>query len=377
MLCKRWDIFIRPSSANRSDENAPGAETLQNRITTSHTRPAMNTVRSHLIDKIAQGYRAAQVLFVAVRLGLFDALGKRSMTAVQLAKALRADQRAIRMLSDALVSLGILVKRGAAYANSRLSESFLLKNSPTSQQALIIHNAALYERWACLFDAVKTGTPVPSEVEDRRLRRDVLAFSRAMAASGSIQAAETAAKIDLRSAKRMLDIGGGPGVYAIAFARRWPKLHVTVLDCAEAIALARENIKKAKLAGQVTTLIGDAFEVDLGGPYDFILLSNVVHQYGPESNMRLIERAAQALAPGGRLAVKDFVLRNNRTGPVGASLFGINMLVNTPRGDCYSGKEIRDWMRSVGLRPSGTVRLRYPSVVVLGRKPQLTVENGG
>ncbi|MDH7502951.1 MAG: methyltransferase [Verrucomicrobiota bacterium] len=337
----------------------------------------MNTVTSHVIDKIAQGYRAAQVLFVAVRLGLFDALGKRSMTAAQLAKALQADQRAIRMLSDALVSLGILVKRGPAYANSCLSQSFLLANSPASQQALIVHNAALYERWARLFDAVKTGRPVPPDVEDQRLRRDALAFSRAMAASGSIQAAETAAKIDLQSAQRMLDIGGGPGVYAIAFARRWPELHVTVIDCAEAIAVARDNVKKAKLAAQITTLIGDAFEADLGGPYDFVLLSNVVHQYCPEWNMRLIERAAQALAPGGKLAVKDFVLRNSRTGPVGASLFAINMLVNTPGGDCYSGKEIRDWMRRAGLRPVGTVRLRYPSVVVLGRKPQLTVENGG
>lgn len=329
----------------------------------------MKTVTAHAIDKIAQGYRAAQVLFVAVRLGLFDAIGKRSMTAVQLAKALEADQRAIRMLSDALVSLGLLLKRGSAYANSQLSRSFLLKNSPTSQQALLVHNAALYERWACLFDAVKTGRPVPPDVGDQRLRRDAMAFSRAMAASGSIQAEETAAKIDLQGAQRMLDIGGGPGVYAIAFARRWPKLHLTVVDCAEAIAVARENIKKSKLTDQITTRVGDAFEADLGGSYDFILLSNVVHQYCPEWNMRLIKRAAQALAPGGKLAVKDFVLRNNRTGPVGASLFAINMLVNTPRGDCYSGKEIRDWMRGAGLRPAGTIRLRYPSAVVLGRKP--------
>jgi len=337
----------------------------------------MNNVTSHAIDKIAQGYRAAQVLFVAVRLGLFDAIGKRSMTAAQLAKTLKADQRAIRMLSDALVSLGLLLKRGPGYANSRLSMSFLLKNSPASQQALLVHNAALYERWACLFDAVKTGRPVPPHVGDQRLRRDAIAFSRAMAASGSIQADETASKIDLRGARRMLDIGGGPGVYAIAFAQRWPKLRVTVVDCAEAIAVACENIKKAKLAGRITTLVGDAFEVDLGESYDFVLLSNVVHQYCPEWNMRLIRRAAQTLAPGGRLAIKDFILRNNRTGPVGASLFAINMLVNTPRGDCYSVKEIRDWMRGAGLRPEGTVRLRHPSAVVLGRKPQLTVENGG
>lgn len=328
----------------------------------------MNQASPNPISTIANGYRSSQVLFTAVRLGVFDALDKKPMNAVHLAKAVGADKRAIRMLADALVALGLLLKKRQTYANSRLAQTFLIQRSSVSQTPLILHNACLYERWACLYHTVKTGKPAPPNVPDLPVQMDASHFARAMEASAITQAPETIEKIDLRGVQTMLDIGGGPAIYAIAFARRWPSLHVTVVDCPEAIAVANANIRKAQLEHRIRTLAGDAFKLDLGGPYQFIFISNVVHQYPPELNRRLIARAAAVLAPRGKIAVKDFILNSGRKGPVGASLFAINMLVNTPKGDCYTIEQIRSWMRRAGLTPTGTIRLADPSRVVIGRK---------
>jgi SAM-dependent methyltransferase len=191
-----------------------------------------------------------------------------------------------------------------------------------------------------------------------------------MASSAALQARETAAKLDLRPARKMLDIGGGPGIYAIECARRNPHLRVTVFDRPETLQVARENIARARLKSRVRTRAGDAFAGSLGRGYDLILLSNIVHVYGPDANRELVRRAARALVPGGRLCIKDFLLRPDRTGPERVSLFAVNMLVNTAGGDCYTLPEIKGWLLNAGLEFERATRLDRPSWLVIGRRHQ-------
>jgi len=320
------------------------------------------------LDQIANGYRASQILFTANRLGLFAALAKEARSAAQLAQALSADLRATRILCDALAALGLLRKRGNAYANSSLARAFLLPARPRSQNALFLHGAALYERWGRLYDVVKTGKPVPRQAVDPRLLGDERTFAQAMASSASLGARETAAKLGLAGVRTFLDIGGGPGLYAITFARRNPRLKAVVFDDAPTLEVAQANIAKAGLAERIQTQAGDALQDDLGAGHDLVLLSNVVHSYSAADNQRLVAKAAQALAPGGRLAVKDFLLAPSRTKPQKASLFAVNMLVSTTGGDCYTAAEIKQWLRQAGLAVGPVIKLTPPTQIVVGRK---------
>jgi cyclopropane fatty-acyl-phospholipid synthase-like methyltransferase len=188
------------------------------------------------------------------------------------------------------------------------------------------------------------------------------------ASAASLSARQTAAKLSFARVKTLLDIGGGPGFYAIAFARRNPRLKAVVFDNARTLKVARANIARAGLTGRIQTRAGDALQDDLGANYDLILLSNVVHSYSAAENQRLLARAAQALAPGGRLAVKDFLLNASRTGPEWASLFAVNMLVNSPGGDCYTVAEIKRWLRRAGLAAAAVLKLTPPSQIVIGKK---------
>lgn len=314
-----------------------------------------------LLDRVANGYRGAQVLFTAAQVGLFAALGRQTLSASQLSQKLGLDPRGTRIVCDALVALGLMRKVAGGYANTAWAHRLLLPDGAQSQHGLLLHGASLYQRWAALPQVLRTGRPVRQHTHPK-------AFAWAMASSAALAAAETAAAVDLSRARTMLDLGGGPGLYAIAFARRWPGLRVVVFDQPDTVAVARQYIAQAGLQDRVCVAAGDAFEDELGRGFDFVLLSNLIHSYSAADNRRLIRRAARALAPGGRLAIKDFILNPSRTGPVWASLFAVNMLIHTAGGDCYTAAEIRAWFRATGLRPAGTVRLRPPSQLLLARR---------
>jgi SAM-dependent methyltransferase len=336
------------------------------------------------IDALASGYREAQILMTAVRLGLFEALAPSaaddpadaSADADTLAERLGADPRGVRILCDALAALGILEKHGGPngrYRNGEGARTALLPGGPRSKVAMLRHGARLYERWARLYDAVLSGAPVPEEAIDPRLASDERSFAAAMsdvARESAIKAADALEALGaLEGVRRILDVGGGPGHYAVELLRRLPEARGVVLDGRQTVAVARETAERAGVADRFEGRSGDAFGDDLsaGGPFDLIFVSNLVHIYSAAENRRLIGNAARALAPGGHLAIKDFLLDDDRTRPVGGSLFAVNMLVSTEAGDCYTVNEVRGWFEEHGLSPGPTIDLTRQSRLSLAR----------
>lgn len=320
------------------------------------------------LDELAMGFQQAQVLLAAHRLGLFTALGNHQHTAGELAAAIEADRRGTRILCDALAALGLLAKSGDRYANGAEVCEHLLPDSPRPLGAMLHHRALLYERWGKLYDAVKTGTRVADEAVDPRLLGDDETFARAMADLGRESARLTADALDLDGVGTLLDLGGGPGVYAIEFARRRPDLRAVILDKPCTAAVARETIALAGLADRVAVKPGDAFTDDWGGPYDLVFTSNVLHIYSEADNRRLVARAAAALAPGGRLVVKDLFVDPGRTTPAAGALFAVNMLVNTEAGDAYTIEEVESWMTGAGLTPTDVREVAHHSRLVIGTR---------
>lgn len=321
------------------------------------------------IDAIAGGYRAAQVLIAANRLGVFPALEEGTNTTESLAEFLGASPRGIRILCDALVSLGLLEKVNEVYRNSPLAYEYLLPGSPKSQVAILNHTARLYEKWGKLYDAVKSGTKVPDEVLDPRLLNDERSFALAMADVGRLSAKQMVEALDLSGVRNLLDVGGGPGLYAIEFARAVPELHATIFDDEKTLEIAKENIERAGLSDRVSVRAGDALQDEFGEGYDFILLSNFVHIYSYGRNREIVQKCARALLPGGQICLKDFFLDSDRTSPAWCALFAVNMLVGTEEGNCYTFDEVREWLENAGLALESIQDMAAQSKVIFGRKP--------
>jgi SAM-dependent methyltransferase len=170
--------------------------------------------------------------------------------------------------------------------------------------------------------------------------------------------------LDLRGVKRALDLGGGPGTYGIALAKRG--IDVTLFDLPDTIEIAHEMIRKAGVRN-VTFRGGDFHFDDIGNGYDLALLSQVLHSHSPIENRALLGKVFDALAPKGTIAIHEFALAEDRASPIAGALFSVNMLVNTTEGRSYSPKEMSGWLMKAGFGRIKKVGLG-DTVVMTGRK---------
>jgi len=175
------------------------------------------------------------------------------------------------------------------------------------------------------------------------------------------------AALDLDGVRRVLDVGGGSGAYAAAFAGAKPGLEAVVFDLSEVLPLTRRFLAEAGMLDRVGLVAGDYERDALGRDFDLVLLSQILHSQPPHANRALLGKAAAALRPGGQLVVQEFIMDEDRAGPPFNTLFALNMLVNTEAGDTYTGAEVQDWMEAAGV--TGVMRrdFAFGTTILAGR----------
>jgi len=294
-------------------------------------------------------YWESKVLLTAVKLDIFGVLAGGGRTAAEVTRRLGADPKATGLLMNALVSIGLLRKEGERYTNAPEAQEYLVKDSPTYAGHLLLLQDAEWENWGKLESVVRTGrSPVKDHLfrTDPKLAENVLMVLHRVA----LQHAPTLAKqIDLSSSRTLLDLGGGAGTHAMAFCQAYPNLAATVFDLPETLPTTERLIKEAGLEGRIRLLPGDFNRDDLGGPYDAVLMSDILHYQGAEANAALVRKVRGALAPGGRLVIKDRFLDESGTSPAWTAVFAVHILVNTEKGRCYTMAEATQWLKDAGF----------------------------
>jgi SAM-dependent methyltransferase len=308
----------------------------------------MVTLTPTALRELAMSFQASRVVLTAFELDVFTALGDEARSSGEIAGELGADPRGLDRLLNALVALGLLQKDRDLFRNAPVSAQFLVRGRP-DYMAGLHHTVHLWDSWSGLTRAVREGTPAIREDINERGDRWLEAFIGAMHWRAQAQAAAVAALIDLSWVRRVLDVGGGSGAFSIAFARQQPGLEAVVFDLPNVVPLTRRYVEEAGLSTRITALVGDYTRDDLPAGFDLVFLSAIVHSNGPDENRALVRKAAAALAPGGRVAVLDWVMCADRTAPTVGALFALNMLVATTAGDTYTEDEMRAWLESSGL----------------------------
>jgi 2-polyprenyl-3-methyl-5-hydroxy-6-metoxy-1,4-benzoquinol methylase len=169
---------------------------------------------------------------------------------------------------------------------------------------------------------------------------------------GPARAVVETVPVDAARPLRVLDVAAGHGVFGLAFAERYPRAEITGLDWPAVLEVARENAVSAHAAERYRTIAGSAFEADLGGPYDLLLIPNFLHHFDPPTAERFLTRARAALAPGGRAVTVEFVPDEGRVTPVPAAMFALVMLCTTAAGDTYTFAELDAMFRRAGFSAS-------------------------
>jgi predicted O-methyltransferase YrrM len=303
------------------------------------------------IQGLASAWQESRALLAAVELDLFTHAGA-GATAPEIAALARTDPRCTDRLLSVMVTLGFMEKRGGRYYNSPGADEYLVRGRERYMSNLH-HLAHTFRNWATLAEAVRAGTAVVDtrwESDDRRE-----AFIEAMHRRARFEAEGLAARLALSGARRILDVGGGSGVYSMAMCRAREGLEAVVLDLPEVTRLTRRYVAEAGLEDRIRTVDGDYLTADFGvSKYDLVFFSAIVHINSPRENQSLMDRAFAALRPGGCIAVQDFIMEDDRLDPPSGALFALNMIVNTRAGDTYTRSEVAGW-----LDQAGCVNVKY------------------
>ncbi len=322
----------------------------------------MNTPSWHpgTLLAISGNYWQACTLHAAVKLDLFSALNQEALTAEQMANKLNADLRGLRMLLNALVAMDLLIKKDNRFYTDQAARNFLDRSSPQYIGHMILHHHHLVPSWSQLDQAVQTGKKLrpPVTVSDEQRRE---AFLMGMYNLASQQAPQIASQIDLARRRRLLDLGGGPGTYAIHFCKQYRKLKAVVFDLPSTQPFAEETIHRHDLSDRIQFLEGDYLTDDIEGCYDVIWISHILHAESPATCEKLIEKAVAALEPGGALLIHDFILNDSMDGPPFGALFALNMLLGTSEGQSYSEKQIGEMMQKAGVIQIQRLAYRGPT----------------
>lgn len=297
----------------------------------------------------SRSFQPVCVLTAAVVLDVFSPLHSKPMTAGALANELGADPRATAVLLDALVALQFLSKQDEKYSVPEDVARLLAEQSADNVLPMVRHLANCLRRWVELPKVTQTGKCADTGSSIRGADADREDFIGAMNLISKSVAAGVIDKIQPLGFRHILDVGGGPGTWSIAFLRAVPEARATLFDLPAVIPIAKQQFAEAGLTDRVTLIGGDFYTDTLPEGVDLVWLGAICHQNSRQQNRDLFSKVHAALADDGFIVIRDMVMDPSHTSPVGGALFAINMLVATEGGGTYTFGEYREDLCAAGF----------------------------
>ena len=297
---------------------------------------------------LSRNFMECRVLLTGAELNIFTCLAK-SASCRELAEKHGWHERPLTVLLDALTAIGMLIKKDGLYSTNPVLLPILRSDSQQTILPMIRHAATMWKNWSNLTRIVtKTGGVEGTSGSFKDLS-DQKAFIGAMHVVGSLLAPKIVQAVNPGPAHRLIDVGGGSGTYTIAFLQAYPEISATLFDLPEVVDMGRARITDAGLMDRVTIVAGNFYTDSLPAGHDLALVSAIIHMNSPEQNVDLYKKIFDALVPGGRIVVRDHVMKPDHTAPKSGALFAVNMLVGTPGGGTYTYDEIKTGLTASGF----------------------------
>jgi hypothetical protein len=323
------------------------------------------------VMRVASAYWNSSILHVANALDVFTRLSKEGpATAAEMAKRCKVDERGIEMILMGCINLGFLEKKNGKFHNTPLAETFLVEGSQRNQRGIVSMFKDWVLPWSKLEQAVRTGKPVVEKQHDHGEEATRI-YITGMLHRGIPQAYLLADEVDLSGRKKMLDVGGGPGIFSIIMCQKYSGLKGVVLDLPQTLRVTRDIIRDWKAEGLVSTQEGSYMDEGYGSGFDVVLTSSMISQEGPDIVKHILRESYKAMVSGGIILIQEQFLDDEKTGPMLPVQVGLNQLIHTPAGRAYSAKEVAAFAQEIGFRSLSYRPLPDPSpfTLITGYKP--------
>jgi len=330
-------------------------------------------------DNILQlgfAFWGSKTLLSAVELGVFSELATQPLTAEQLRERLQLHRRSARDFFDALVALGMLQRDGDLYRNTPETDHFLVRGKLSYIGGILeMSNERLYPFWGSLTEGLKTGLP-QNEVKtggtglfealygDPERLRLFLAGMTGLSMGASLAIAQ---KFPWEKYQTVVDVGGAQGGLLVQLALAHPHLQGTNFDLDVVGPIFEEYVAANRLSERLKFQPGDFFNQPLPTA-DVITMGHILHDWDLEQKRMLLDKAYSALPEGGALIVFEALIDDERRQNAFGLIMSLNMLIETPGGFDYTGKDCSAWMRDAGFRETRVEHLIGPDSMVVGIK---------
>jgi C-methyltransferase len=320
------------------------------------------------------GAQATAVVSTSIRLGVFAALASGPAGVDEVAARVKCPARSTRILLNALTVLGLLVKEGATYRLGPMAEGSLVPGRPgyAGDMANINGHPLMWEALGRLKEAVQSGGTVleqHAETPGHPFWEDFAKYTAGFSTMTAMAVEKSVHDFVASKPKvRVLDVAAGSGMYGFTMLQN-PNVELTSLDWPNVLVHTRKRAEEMGLdAKRVKYLEGDLFQVDFGGPYDVIILSQIYHHFDEATCVKLTRKVAAALAPGGKAVIHDFVTDDEVKNPA-AAMFSVTMLVWTRQGEAYSANDYERWLLEAGLSKPKTAPFEgSPTSILVAEK---------
>jgi len=324
--------------------------------------------------QLAWGYAAPLMIEAGVRHRVFDLLDGSPKTIEEVAAASGASVRGIRALMNALAGIQLLAKNAdGRFTLTAESAAFLVSAKPGYLGGLIGHTSTpMLPKWLELSETVRTGKSAIAVNREGQGAAFFQNFVEDIFPMSYPAAQRLADVLDLASAKKpvkVLDLAAGSGVWGIALAQRSPFVSVTAVDWPGVLDVTRRVATRLGVGERFSFLAGDLASADFGQGHDVATLGHILHSEGEKRSRAILKKTFNALAPGGTIAIAEFLVDDARTAPPMGLIFAVNMLVATEEGDTFSFGEIAAWLIEAGFENPRTVDSPGPSPLILAKRP--------
>jgi len=324
--------------------------------------------------ELSFAYAPPLIISAGVSNKVFDSLEGGAKTPGQVAEETGASARALGILMNALVGLGLLKKdRQGKYSLTPESAAFLLSKKPGTHAGFFGTIAPqLISRWLRLSDIVREGRPavaVNQETEGTKFFSQLVENIIPMSYPPAQKLGDHLKLAKAKNEIHVLDLGAGSGIWGIALAQKSPRVQVTAVDWAGMIPTTKRITQKFGVADRFNYVEGDMLEANFGSGYDIAILGHILHSEGEDRSRRLLKKIFRALKSGGTIAIAEWLVNDDRTKPLPSLMFAVQMLVDTEKGDTFSFNQIKTWLEEAGFKKVRKLEAPGPSPLVLATKP--------
>lgn len=333
------------------------------------------------IFEFFRGSYGSELLTAAVaHFDIFGRLERQPLSFEALAEALHLETRSARVLITALRAMDLLSETNGILTPSDLAREHLVPGE-YFDVGHYVGLAAQSPGVMGMVQLLKSNRPLGSDGSGNGtafIYRDGMEsameaeesarhLTLALAGRAKNVAPALANAVSLPEHARLLDLGGGTGIYSYALLEKNPTLNAIVFDRPEVLKVADEMAQDYEIRDRVELIAGDMFADTLPSNIDAILLSNILHDWDIPECQQLLERCAAALSPGGRILIHDVFLNNELDGPLPIALYSA-ALFSLTEGRAYSAKEYQSWLHAAGFSTEPVVPTGVHCGVLTGTK---------